>query len=180
MECLWRSGCEILAMPPAVRQIVYVDTNVVFEAVETGCWAAILQHFDVHTVTEVRRETQAGDRKMKSYVVVDTAQFDANVQVNEVSPTQLAKAQLRAPLLASIDEGERDLLAYVATQSPGAWLLTTGDRAAVRAACALGLGDRLRSLEELAGACGLRPQFHTWHTKTWLSGVRTTYLLDAI
>ena len=166
-------------MPPA-RQIVYVDTNVVIEAVDTGCWAALLNRFDVRTVAEVRRETQAGNRLIKSYVVVDKTQFDAKVTVAEVTKVQLAAAQLRTPLLSQIDPGERHLLAYVAAQDKNALLLTTGDRAAVRAACALGLDDRLRSLEELAGACGQKPAVGDWFTKKWLSKVKTELLLDSM
>lgn len=163
-------------MPPS-RQIVYVDTNVVIEAVDTKCWAALLNKFDVRTVAEVRRETQAGNRAIKGYVMVDKALFDAKVTVAEVSKLQLAAAQLRTALLSQIDRGERELLAYVAAQDENALLLTTGDRAAVRAACALGLGERLRSLEELAGACGQKPEVADWFTKKWLTRVKTDFLL---
>lgn len=167
-------------MPPPARQIIYVDTNVVIEAVDTGCWTGLLNHFDIRTVTEVRRETRSGNRLIKGYVVVDKAQFDAKVTVAEVTNAQLAAAQLRTPLLNQIDAGERHLLAYVAAQEKNALLLTTGDRAAVRAACALGLGDRLRSLEELSHACGQKPAVANWFTKKWLAKVKTDYLLDTI
>lgn len=165
---------------PVARQIVYVDTNVVIEAVDTRCWMALLHKFDIRTVAEVRRETQASNRSIKNYVVVDKAVFDAKVTVADVTKVQLAAAQLRAPLLAQIDAGERHLLAYVIAQDKDALLLTTGDRAAVRAACALGLADRLKSLEELATACGLQPKVTEWHTKKWLSKVRTESLLDSL
>ena len=165
---------------PAPRQIVYVDTNVVIEAVDACCWAALLNKFDVRTVAEVRRETQAGNRLIKSYVVVDKTQFDAKVTVADVTKVQLAAAQLRTPLLNQIDAGERHLLAYVAAHDKNALLLTTGDRAAVRAACALGLDDCLRSLEELAGACGQKPALAEWFTKKWLAKVKTEFLLDTM
>jgi predicted nucleic acid-binding protein len=93
-----------------------VDTNVVIEAVDTGCWAALLNQFDIRTVAEVRRETQAGQRRIKSYVVVDKALFDAKVKVAHVTKMQVADAQLRTRLMTQIDPGERDLLAYVAAQ----------------------------------------------------------------
>jgi len=164
-------------MPAPARQIVYVDTNVVIEAIDTGCWKALLNQFDIRTVAEVRRETQAGHRRIKSYVVVDKDLFDEKVKVFEATSVQIAAAQLRTRLMAQIDAGERDLLAYVAAQDKNALLLTTGDRAAVRTACALGLDDRLRSLEELAHACGQKPKVEEWFTKKWLSKVKTEYLL---
>ena len=164
-------------MPQPARQIVYVDTNVVIEAIDCGCWKALLNHYDVRTVAEVRREAQAGNRRIKSYVVVDDALFDSKVTVVEVTNTQVAAAQLRSRLMTQIDPGERDLLAYVAVQDQNALVLTTGDRAAVRAACALGLAERLRSLEELAGDCGQKPAVADWFTKKWLSKVKMEFLL---
>jgi len=116
---------------------------------------------------------------MRDYVKVDAAQFDEKVTVNKVSKIELAAAQLRAPLMAQIDAGERDLLAYVAAHNENALLISTGDRAAVKTACALGLSDRLRSLEELAQNCGQKPKVNEWHTKKWLSRVRTEYLMDS-
>ena len=166
-------------MPSSPRQIVYVDTNVVIEATDTGCWTALLERFDIRTVAEVRRETQAGDRRIKKYVVVDKNLFDAKVTVTDVTQLQIAEAQLRTPLIAQIDEGERHLLAFVAAQDKNALLLTTGDRAAVRASCALGLADRLRSLEELARTCGQKPILNEWYTTKWLSTVKTEYLLES-
>jgi hypothetical protein len=166
-------------MPAIARQIVYVDTNVVIEAIDTRCWAALLNHFDVRTVAEVRRETQRGDRRIKGYVEVDKDLFEEKVTVEEASPLQIASAQLRSPLFSQIDAGERHLLAYVAAQEKNALLLSTGDRAAVRAACALGLEDRLRSLEELSHACGQKPVLAEWFTKKWLSKVKTEYLLSS-
>jgi len=167
-------------MPSRARQIVYVDTNVVIEAIDTGCWNALLNRFDIRTVAEVRRETQAGNRRIKSYVMVDPDLFDKKVTVTEATNKQLATADLRTHLMAQIDDGERHLLAYVAAQDPNSLVLTTGDRAAVRAACALGLGDRLRSLEELAHVCGQKPRVQQWFTKKWLSTVKTDDLLDSI
>ena len=167
-----------MSNPP--RQIVYVDTNVVIEAVATRCWAALVNRFDVRTVAEVRSEAQSGRRQCKGYVPVDVEQFDKNVRVFKVTDVELAAATFRTPLFSRIDAGERHLLAYVVTQDKNALLLTTGDRAAVRAACALGLDDRLRSLEELAGACGQKPAVAEWFTKKWLSKVKTEFVLDSM
>jgi len=167
-------------MPPPARQIVYVDTNVIIEAIATDCWAALLNHFDIRTVAEVRRETLAGNRQIKSYIVVDQELFTAKVKVAEVTKLQIVTAQLRTGLMTKIDDGECHLLAYVITQDKKALLLTTGDRAAVWAACALGLEDRLRSLEELSRACGRKPAVQEWFTSKWLSKAKTDYLLDSI
>lgn len=70
-------------------------------------------------------------------------------------------------------------LAY-AESDPGDVLLCSPDKAAVRAAVLLGLGDQLRSLDDLLQAVGgrsrkpLRRQF----TTAWLTSFRTKVLLD--
>ena len=152
-------------MSASGKQVVYVDTCVVIEATRTKCWNALLKHFAIRTVEEVRRETQAGNRRIHGYVKVDLSPFDAGVTVFKVSNLQIAMAQLKCQRMTVIDPGERDLLAYVAGLDERAWILTTGDRAAVWAACSLGLGDRLRSLEELAQQCGQKPLLGEWFKK---------------
>ena len=116
------------------RQIVYVDTMVVIEATRTGCWTSLLDRFDVRTVSTVHRETQQGNRRIKSYVVVDAALFSEKVQVEQVSDEDVLRAQVKTAAMAGLDAGERDLLALVASRSASAWLVTTADRAAVKAA----------------------------------------------
>jgi hypothetical protein len=108
------------------------------------------------------------------------AEFDANVTVHAVTAADVLNATVKASNLAAIDKGERDLLAWAAAQNPNALLLTTGDRAAVKAACSLKLDGRLCSLEELAKQCGLSPKLNLWFTKDWLGSVKTEFLFDTI
>lgn len=42
------------------RQIVLVDTNVILEAHQTGCWVPLAEYFALHTVAKVVKETQTG------------------------------------------------------------------------------------------------------------------------
>ena len=162
------------------RQIVYVDTMVVIEATRTGCWTSLLNRFDVRTVSTVHLETQQGNRRIKSYVEVDAALFCEKVRVENVSAEDVLRAQARTTAMAGLDAGERDLLALVARQSPSAWLVTTADRAAVRAACGLGFSERLKALEALATECGLKPDLNQWFTKHWLRAVISQCLLDSL
>ena len=160
------------------KPVVFVDTNVIIEATRTGCWKALLERFDVHTVREVSLETQRKPTGRACYVAVDRGLFDQKVTVHEVNDKQRAEARLQLPLLAQLDAGESDLLAYLASRNPHALLLTTADAAAVKAACALKLQDRLRSLEELAKDCGHTPQLNKWFTSTWLSRQKTQFVFD--
>jgi len=164
-------------MAPSSRQVVYADTNVFIEATRTQCLAAMLDRYDVRTVEEVRKEAASGNARNKSYVKVDLMIFETKIKTESVSDKQILNASLKADNLMALDKGERDLLAWCAAQTKDVWLLTTADKAAVKAACGLGFADRLRSLEELAQQCGLSPALNNWFTKKWLSGVKTEFLL---
>jgi len=164
--------------PRRKKPTVYVDTNVIIEATRTGCWKALLDRFDVHTVQEVRAETQRKPADGSAYVAIDQALLDQKVTVHEVTAAQRVAATLRLHLLSQLDAGERDLLACLASQSPGALLLTTADAAAVKAACGLKLQDRLCSLEELAKQCGLSPKLSAWFTTVWLQRKKTQFVFD--
>jgi hypothetical protein len=161
------------------KKIVYVDTNAIIEATRTGCLKAILNHYDVRTVEEVRRESLHVPKDKKSYVKVDESLFRSQVNVSAVEEADILRAAVKAPGLMALDRGEQHLLAHVADlKKPNVWVLTTADRAAVRTACALSLDAKLISLEELAAGSGQKPKLSEWFTKNWLGKVRTEYLLD--
>lgn len=90
-------------------------------------------------------------------------------------------------LRLELDDGERDLLAYLfAHEKPSTdvLVLTTSDRAAVRACCHLGWADALISLERLlteagAPAAALKP-LASHLREPWLGGVRTNFLLGLV
>jgi hypothetical protein len=163
------------------KKIVYADTNAIIEATRTGCLKAILNHYDVRTVEEVRKESLRIPKDKKSFVKVDEALFRSQVNVSAVTDADILRAAVKAPGLMALDKGERDLLAHVANmEDPDVWILTTADRAAVRTACALGMDSRLVSLEELAAGSGHKPKLNEWFTKNWLGKVKTEYLLDGL
>lgn len=166
-------------MPPP-KPIVYVDANVVIEANRTRCWPALAARYDVRTTRECWRELGRGDPRDSDYVPVDTASLANQVGVHDATTAMLTAAFARAPQCALIHRGERELLAWVAAQTGEVLLLTTADRAAVKAACRLKLESRLVSLEELAERIGERPAVKSWYSKRWLSQVKTEALLDRL
>jgi len=165
---------------PSVREIIYVDTNVVLEAQRTGCLSDMMERFDVRTVEMVQIETQTGDRRRKGYVTVNMEEFSVKVTINKVTDVHLLQATARAPSFPALDPGERDLLAFVASEDPTSLLLTTADKAAVKTACQLGLENRLISLEEIAVRCGKNPALKRQYLRSWLSQVRAEFLFDTL
>ena len=166
-------------MPP-VNPIVYVDTNVVIEAHRVRCWQALATRYHIHTTRECWRELGRGDSRDPDYVPVDLVALAKQVTVHDVTTVMLAVAATRAPQCALIDRGERDLLAWVAGQKGQVLLLTTADRAAVKAACQLGLDSRLVALEDLMDRVGAHPALKNWFRKGWLSHVKTEALLEGL
>lgn len=158
---------------------VHLDTCVILAACRAGCWRALMGSYELHTTTECRLELTQGNRSDPKYVAVDMAEFDRRVLVHATTPGQIAAAGLKAPVVLGIDAGERTLLAWCLAQ-PDALLLSTGDRAAVYAACLLGLQDRLTSLEELSARVGLRPRLPKQFTRVWLAEIRSDYLLGRV
>jgi hypothetical protein len=112
----------------SVRKVIYIDTNAVLEAQRTGCLSDIIERFDVRTVEMVQIETQTGDRRREGYVTVNMTEFCAKVTINKVTDVHRLQASARASSLPALDAGERDLLAFVASQDAKSLLLTTADR----------------------------------------------------
>lgn len=162
------------------KEILYVDTCVVIEATRTGCWNAVAGQFEIRTVTEVSKELATKPDAVHGYVNVDMNAFQKQAAIEQNQPKALLQAAAKSGAITALDPGERDLLAHVFVISGTGWLVTTGDKAAVRIACSLGLADRLISLEEVAEKSGQKPDLNSWYTKKWLSDQKTAHLLDTL
>jgi hypothetical protein len=161
-------------LPPA---IVLVDSMIVIEAVRTGCWNAISGQLPIVTVERCEEELLSGDPSEAGYVPVTRADL-ARVRVDAVAPVAAAAFRLQYPDADGLDDGERALLAHAARLAEP-FEICSCDKAAVRAAHALGWLDRVVSLESLAGRCGARanPPLRRQFTEAVLSEWRTKLAL---
>lgn len=173
-----------MANPKGVSRAtaMLVDTNVIIEAVRTRVWKALLGALRVETVRECWDETQRGSPHDPGYVTVTAADLAGLAEVHAVTDLERATLALTCADAAALDPGERDLLAHALTRQASGdtvWLVSSPDRACVRAAVALNLGDHTISLEELAQAAGARPALlpKEHFTRRWLSAERTKALL---
>ena len=89
----------------------------------------------------------------------------------------LARLALTLPGADQLDAGEQELFAHALDRSD-AWIASCADRAALKAAFALGWRDRFVSLEALARDVGARPDLKQHFRERWLSEVRTAFLLE--
>lgn len=160
-------------------QVVLVDTNVILEAHRIGCWAAIAQHFSLHTVAKVVEETQTGYQNRHPETWIDEAKlraaFDCVVDVTDEERI-VFNVEHTHPAL---DAGERDLLLYAQTLQESAWLLNSPDSAAVRFAHRQGWIDRVVSLEAMSSSlkAKLREDMRDNYTERWLASIKTRLLL---
>lgn len=154
-------------------QVVLVDTNIIIEAVRTGCWNAITSHFNIETVEKCCEEARTGEAHRRGYVKVDESALRTRLTAHKVSGVMLFELGQRDPDADRLDAGERHLWAHALGRSDE-WLAACSDRAAVNAAVRLGWEDRLVSLEELVSAAGarsalkrLKEQFSSARLSAW-------------
>lgn len=160
-------------------QAVLVDTNIIIEAVRTGCWSALITHFRVQTVEKCCEEARTGEAHRADYVAVSENILREGLHVHRVSEAELAALSLRDAEAFRLDVGERHLWAHALGRAD-AWIACCCDQAAINIAVRLDWGDRIVSLEEVAGAAGakhaqkqLKPQFNAARLSAW----RTAALL---
>jgi hypothetical protein len=161
-----------------VKRTVFVDTNIIIEAHRTGCWRDISSRCDIHIVKSVYEEALSGRKTRAGYIEVNQTELQHSVTIHEVTNKQIADAIGACPELVNVDKGERDLLSFLHTYPEEIWFLTTADKAAVKAAYALGLRERFISLEKLAGVTTI--PLRGGYTEAALSAICTECLLDAM
>lgn len=157
-----------------------MDTNVIIEAVRTGCWRAITGHMTVETVEACKEEARRGDADRAGYIVVRDEDLNRISRVHPVPEVQRAALALEYPDASGMDEGERDLFAHTwSRRDEDGWLICSPDKASIRAAVSLGWSDRLCSLATLVQRAGARlhPPLKAHFEESWLSRWRTHFLL---
>jgi len=161
------------------RTVILVDTNVIIEAVRTGCWNALRGHYMVVTVGKCREEAQSGIPGTRGYVRVEEHDLDTRLDVVAVTESDRAQLAAGCPDVGILDAGERDLWAHALSRGDD-WRAVSADQAAVRIAMLLDWGDRLVSLEELLKGAGIRPRvpLKGHYTKARLESWRTKFRLE--
>lgn len=155
-----------------------VDTNVIIEAVRTGCWRAITGRMNVETVETCINECLRGDAGRSGYVPVSGEELNRLSRVHVVTEAERAALALDYPDASGMDAGERDLFAHAYGRSDETWLLLSPDKASIRAGVSLGWEDRLRSLGAVTDVIGARPKLMRQFEEPWLAELRTRFLLE--
>ena len=105
------------------RQIVLVDTNVILEAHQTGCWIPLANYFALHTVAKIVEETQTGYQNRDPEHWIDESVLRRQLaHVETITDVQRVAFNMKHDH-PTLDAGERDLLIYAETLALPAWLL---------------------------------------------------------
>jgi len=162
------------------RPVVYLDTCAIIEAHRVKCWKQLASHFELHTVRKCCEELADGNPYDRDYIPVDLKAIAPDIVIHEISSPQCVKAAIKAPSFVGLDAGEKELLAWCADQAPKAMIITTGDKAAIVAACELGLRENLQPLEEIAGKIGVSVKLQRHYCRVWLQEICNKFALDNI
>lgn len=161
------------------KQRVLLDTCVIIEAHRISCWKALCQAFDVETVQCCVDECCAGDPLKPGRVPIKREDLHAGMaRVHDVTDIMLATLAIEQDDLPALDDGELHLMAWLHANPTEAVLtvISTSDRAALRAAHVLRLLDRVTSLQELGRGAGVgRKQLEKLEhhfSEDWLGAVR--------
>lgn len=154
---------------------VFLDTNVIIEAHRVNAWRAICGQFRLDTVMRCIEELNTGRRRP---VTVDTDEIIVRLAPKEPSPQHMTILAVRYPESVDMDDGEKEILAYVLSLQPNTFFICSPDKALIRAAYALDLIDRYLALEHLTESAGLKPDIEYQYTKAFLGEYRTKLLLE--
>lgn len=160
------------------RPIVYLDTCVILEAHRVKCWKQLASQYELHTVRRCYEELSDGNPRDPDYIPVDRQQIAQCVTIHDCVARQCIAAATMAATFGRLDAGEKELLAWCADQDPQAMIITTGDRAAIVAACELGLRNSLQPLEEITDKIGLRVTLQQHYCRAWLEKICSNFALD--
>lgn len=169
------------------KQRVLVDTCVIIEAFRIKCWKALCRHFDVETVDCCVTECCTGDPLKPGRVEIPRDELiDGLARIHSVDETMLAMLAIDCHDIPALDDGELHLMAWLHAHPKDAVLtvISTADRAAVRATHVLKLLDRLTSLQELGQTAGVgRKQMSSLKSHfqgDWLSTLRMQLKMDIL
>ncbi len=115
-------------------------------------------------------------------MAVGGTDLDRLSAVHPVTDLERAVFGLEYAGAQNMDPGERDLFAHAYGRAAGGddvWVISSADKACVRAAVALGWNDRIHSLGALVAAIGARASapLAEHFSERWLSDFRTACLL---
>ena len=153
--------------------IVLIDTVAIKAAHDHGCWNALKNSFQLHSVPLCLEEATRWSKQGRRLVAKSCEELSKELTLHTPSEQQRAELLLRVGLMLDLDAGERDLLADALTLKSKARWLCGPDKASLKALNRLQLLDRMVALETLARGVGCRTSgLKDQYTEKWLGEKR--------
>lgn len=155
--------------------VVLVDTNVIIEAHDYGCWQSLVGAYTVETVETCVVEAMTGDGQRFE----EASLRQSFHRIHEVSEIELVEVALRNG--EGLDAGERALWAHALGRAD-TWVLCGPDRASMRFGYEQKMRDRVVSMGGLLNTINhrtarpLRPHFE----QRWLDEVMVKLALGIL
>ena len=164
------------------EDIIFLDTNVIIEAKRAGILTALIKYFkNITTVKRCVQELSVGDKLDKDYIPVDIEFITNKMTPKDVTQKEIADLILKLNNEVALDEGERELLAYIYSQQIKVYFICSPDIACVIATEKLGFINQVISLEDLTNVAGIKePKLRKHFTRKWLSDLKTDIFLGNI
>lgn len=166
---------------------VFVDTCIIIEAFRVGCWKSVCAHYSVETVEACISEACTGDSLLPGRTPIDRAELTSRLGArHEATQLMLAQIAMDYADLPAIDDGELHLLAWLHAHRPldASLLISTSDKAALRATHDLEWLDLVTSLEALAKTAGVErrrlDRLEEHFSERWMSTIRTKLRLGTL
>ncbi|GAA4357631.1 hypothetical protein GCM10023165_51780 [Variovorax defluvii] len=167
------------------KQRVLVDTCIIIEAFRTNCWGALCNRFAIETVEKCIEEACTGDPLNPSRLTIDRQALTNGLAARHIVDDELlALLAIERSDLPALDDGELHLMAWLHGNAPvpATLLISTTDKAAIRASHLLGLLDQVSSLEAMGEEAGIAKaqlrQLADHFRVRWLADIRTKLLLN--
>jgi hypothetical protein len=160
--------------------IVLADSTVIIQAHKVRCWPQLADYFRMETVETCVTECATGDLRRGDRVKIEVEAMRRQMTIHKAVDSDFVRAALVSMRFETLDDGEKELMAYAYGHADDLWFLSSQDGACVRVGHELGLLDRFVSFEELVTALGLRIECRKQFSKKWLERLRTQLKLEDI
>jgi len=79
------------------KRTILLDTNIIIEAVRTGCWDGLRGHYELVTVEKCREEARSGIGRTPGYVMIEDHHLNKNITIVRATELECARLATACP-----------------------------------------------------------------------------------
>lgn len=153
-------------MKTTVLKYLSLDANVIIYLHEIGLWKAFAKRFEVYVSATVANEVSFYPGEFGKQIPINLKNEKINIlEMNVTEAKRMVYSIIDKFTGPDIHLGEIESIALMMKKQYENLKLCTGDGAAIKAACLLGIKDRTISLEEAMTQGGMKKKIKNQYTK---------------